>query len=193
MSRAPHAEPKLTVSPSQYPLIKDPLRAQVTIRQTQGQQNFSRISPDKNQLQAQIQTLQRKKRGETFKVPIRETVSVLIGGLEACLGFSPRGRARFSNLCEISHALVGGCANVLTHNLGVTIPSTSLQRGCCTGAGKKRLVYAGAQNGGLALLPTKGYTLSNAQGWGRFGLVCRGQCCLGGPALALADHLVAHC
>ena len=45
---------------------------------TQGQ--VQQIQSEFNQLQTQIPTLQRKKRGETVKVPIRKTAIVLIGG-----------------------------------------------------------------------------------------------------------------
>ena len=48
----------LMVTPSQYPLVQNPSQAQVKI----------------------MKTLRRKKRGETVKVPIIKTATVLIGG-----------------------------------------------------------------------------------------------------------------
>ena len=72
MSRAP---------PSQYSLRKTPSGAQVKTAPTQGQ--VQQIQSEYDQLQAQIWTLQRKKRGETVKVPITKTAIVLIRGLVA--------------------------------------------------------------------------------------------------------------
>ena len=68
----------LTATPSQHPLVKSPLRDRVKITKTQGQ--VRQIQSKCNQLQTQMQTRQRKKRGGTVKVPVRKTATVRIGG-----------------------------------------------------------------------------------------------------------------